>query len=59
MKFVATLAGKDKYLSIGFGKTMTDADMLIFQATASGAGVAKDYWSTGRKAPGVDKIDDL
>lgn len=56
VKFVATV-GLNKYFSIGFGSSMVNTDMLIFQAT--GSGTVTDAYSKDYAAPPPDKIQNL
>ena len=45
------------YLSIGFGTDMVDVDMLTWFGLGADS-VAKDHWSTAKKAPAEDSIAD-
>jgi len=50
--FVATVP-KDQWFSIGFGTSMTDTDMVLWQA--KDAGICKDLYSSGHRVPGTAK----
>ncbi len=45
----------NQYFAIGFGKTMTNCDMVLWQANGN-ASLVTDLWSTGRSTPGKDAI---
>jgi hypothetical protein len=46
-----------QYFSIGFGKTMTNCDMVIWEANGMNS-KALDLWSTGRSVPMTDPSQD-
>ena len=48
--------GSGKYFSVGFGSTMKDSDMVIFQA--EGNGILQDLYSFGYGIPTVDTSQD-
>lgn len=45
------------YFSIGFGPTMTNCDMVIWQANGKDSRV-QDLWSVGRDTPRIDTRQD-
>ena len=53
-RFTATVPN-NQYFSIGFGKTMTNCDMVLWQANGNSS-LITDLWSTGRSTPARDPI---
>ena len=47
------------YLAIGFGKDMTDVDMLAWHANIRSGSTIGDYWSEVKAAPEMDASIDL
>ena len=43
----------NQYFSLGFGKTMTNCDMVVWQANGANSKVV-DLWSTGHPTPSTD-----
>ena len=54
VQFKATVK-KGMYFSVGFGKSMKDCDMVVFQGQGE-RGVVTDRWSTGYTVPMLDII---
>lgn len=52
--FKATVKA-NTYFSVGFGKSMTDCDMVVFQGQGE-SGLVTDRWSVGYDVPMLDLI---
>lgn len=53
MVFDVTVA-KGSWFGFGFGITMTNADMVLFEVSAEGAAKVTDLWSKGPYYPLTD-----
>ena len=48
----------DSWLGIGFGPTMTNTDMLVWESR-SGKGIIRDVFSVNHSTPGRDTTENL
>ena len=45
---------KGSWFGFGFGETMTDCDMVVFECSGEGQVTVTDRWSTGPTYPKLD-----
>jgi len=57
VRFVVTVPN-NQYFSLGFGKTMTNCDMVIWQANGLANSNVLDLYSYGETTPLIDKQQD-
>lgn len=56
VEFKATVKA-NMYFSVGFGRTMKDCDMVVFQGQGA-SGLVTDRWSVGYGVPMLDIVQD-
>jgi hypothetical protein len=57
VEFKATVK-RGTYFAVGFGTSMTDCDMVVFQGQGE-RGVVTDRWSEGYGVPTIDAVQSV